>query len=32
MGDFLDAIQKQPSAWTTIVSPSGEGMSVTMKR
>ena len=32
MGDFLDAIQKQPSAWTTIVSPSGEGMSVTLKR
>jgi caffeoyl-CoA O-methyltransferase len=32
MGDFLDAIQKQPSVWTTIVSPSGEGMSVTWKR
>ena len=32
MGDFLDAIQKQPSGWTTIVSPSGEGMSVTLKR
>ena len=32
MGDFLDAIQKQPSVWTTIVSPSGEGMSVTLKR
>jgi caffeoyl-CoA O-methyltransferase len=31
MGDFLDAIQK-PSLWTTIVSPSGEGMSVTLKR
>jgi len=31
MGDFLDAIQK-PSMWTTIVSPSGEGMSVTLKR
>src|SRR3954463_4953936 len=31
MGDFLDAIQK-PSMWTTIVSPSGEGMSVTFKR
>src|SRR3954466_14487365 len=29
MGDFLDAIQK-PSMWTTIVSPSGEGMSVTL--
>jgi caffeoyl-CoA O-methyltransferase len=32
MGDFLDAIQKQSSVWTTIVSPSGEGMSVTLKR
>jgi len=32
MGDFLDAIQKQPSVWTTIVSPSSEGMSVTLKR
>ena len=32
MGDFLEAIQKQPSAWTTIVAPSGEGMSVTLKR
>jgi caffeoyl-CoA O-methyltransferase len=32
MGDFLDAIQKQPLVWTTIVSPSGEGMSVTLKR
>ena len=31
MGDFLDAIQK-PSMWTTIVAPSGEGMSVTLKR
>ena len=32
MGDFLDAIQKHPSLWTTIVSPSGEGMSVSLKR
>ncbi|MFL6279326.1 MAG: O-methyltransferase [Vicinamibacterales bacterium] len=31
MGDFLDAIQT-PSMWTAIVSPSGEGMSVTIKR
>jgi predicted O-methyltransferase YrrM len=31
MGDFLDAIRK-PEMWTTIVSPSGEGMSVTLKR
>jgi caffeoyl-CoA O-methyltransferase len=32
MGDFLDAIQKQPALWTTIVSPSSEGMSVSRKR
>jgi len=32
MGDFLDAIQKNPALWTTIVSPSGEGMSVSLKR
>ena len=32
MGDFLDAVQKNPSLWTTIVSPSGEGMSVSRKR
>jgi caffeoyl-CoA O-methyltransferase len=32
MGDFLDAIQKNPSLWTSIVSPSGEGMSVSLKR
>ena len=32
MGDFLDALQKHPSLWTTIVSPSGEGMSVSLKR
>ena len=31
MGDFLDAIQKNPSLWTTIVSPSGEGMSVSLE-
>jgi predicted O-methyltransferase YrrM len=31
MRDFLDAIQQHPAAWTTIVSPSGEGMSVTLK-
>ena len=31
MGDFLDAIHAHPSLWTTIVSPSGEGMSVSMK-
>jgi predicted O-methyltransferase YrrM len=32
MGDFLDAIQTQTAFWTTIVSPSGEGMSVSYKR
>jgi len=32
MGDFLDAVQNNPSLWTAIVSPSGEGMSVSLKR
>jgi caffeoyl-CoA O-methyltransferase len=32
MGDFLDAVEKHPSLWTTIVSPSSEGMSVSVKR
>lgn len=32
MGDFLEAVQRHPSLWTTIVSPSGEGMSVSLKR
>ena len=32
MKDFLDVIQTNPSLWTTIVSPSGEGMSVSRKR
>ena len=32
MGDFLDAVQTHPSLWTTIVSPSGEGMSISLKR
>jgi predicted O-methyltransferase YrrM len=32
MGDFLDAVQKHPTLWTTIVAPSGEGMSVSLKR
>ena len=31
MGDFLDAVLKHPALWTTIVAPSGEGMSVSMK-
>ena len=32
MGDFLDAIWKNPALMTTIVSPSSEGMSVSVKR
>jgi caffeoyl-CoA O-methyltransferase len=32
MGDFLERIDRHPSLWTTIVSPSGEGMSVSVKR
>jgi predicted O-methyltransferase YrrM len=32
MGDFLDAIWQTPALWTTIVSPSSEGMSVSVKR
>jgi len=31
MRDFLDAIQNNPSFFTTIVTPSGEGMSVSYK-
>jgi caffeoyl-CoA O-methyltransferase len=30
--DFLETIQTHPTMWTTIVSPSGEGMSVSLKR
>src|SRR6188768_456134 len=32
MGDFLDAIQRNPSLWTAIVAPSGEGISLSLKR
>jgi len=32
MEDFLEVIQNHPELWTTIVSPSGEGMSVSWKR
>ena len=32
MEDFLGTIHKHPSLWTTIVSPSSEGMSVSVKR
>ena len=31
MGDFLDAIQHNPSLWTAIVAPSGEGISLSYK-
>jgi caffeoyl-CoA O-methyltransferase len=31
MGDFLTAIDSRTDAWTSIVSPSGEGMSLTYK-
>lgn len=32
LGDFLDAIEKHPSLWTTTVAPSGEGMSISLKK
>jgi predicted O-methyltransferase YrrM len=32
MSDFLVAIEKHPQMWTTIVAPSGEGVSVSWKR
>jgi caffeoyl-CoA O-methyltransferase len=32
MGDFLNAIQRNPALWTTIVAPSGEGISLSYKR
>jgi predicted O-methyltransferase YrrM len=32
MGDFLSTIQNHPAALTTIVAPSGEGISITYKR
>jgi caffeoyl-CoA O-methyltransferase len=32
MGDFLEAIQRNPSLWTAIVSPSGEGISLSYKK
>jgi len=31
MEDFLAAVLQHPSLWTTIVAPSGEGISVSMK-
>jgi len=32
MGDFLDAIQRNPSLWTAIVAPSGEGISLSYRK
>src|SRR6187455_1951073 len=32
MEDFLEAIQRNPSLWTAIVAPSGEGISLSFKR
>jgi predicted O-methyltransferase YrrM len=32
MGDFLEAIQRNPALWTAIVAPSGEGISLSYKR
>ena len=32
MGDFLDAIERHPSLWTAIVSPAGEGISLSYKK
>jgi predicted O-methyltransferase YrrM len=32
MGDFLDAIERNPAMWTTIVSPASEGISISYKR
>jgi predicted O-methyltransferase YrrM len=31
MGDFLDAIWTTPGAWSSVIAPSGEGMSLTYK-
>ncbi len=31
MGDFLDAIQRNPALWTAIVTPSGEGISLSYR-
>jgi len=32
MGDFLDAIERNPSMWTAIVAPASEGISISYKR
>lgn len=32
LGDFLSAVEQHPALWTTIVAPSGEGMSISLRR
>ena len=32
MGDFLDAIERNPALWTAIITPSGEGISLSYKK
>lgn len=32
MGDFLDAIERNPALWTAIVSPASEGISISYKK
>ena len=32
MEDFIEAVERHPGLWTTTVAPSGEGMSVSLKR
>ncbi|HEX4567136.1 MAG TPA: class I SAM-dependent methyltransferase [Vicinamibacterales bacterium] len=32
MGDFLDAVERNPSLWTAIVSPASEGISISYKK
>jgi len=32
MGDFLDAIERNPSLWTAIVSPASEGISISYRK
>ncbi len=32
LGDFLAAVEQHPSLWTTVVAPSGEGMSISLRK
>ena len=32
LGDFLDAVEQNPALWTTVVAPSGEGMSISLRK